>query len=167
MYRFLRLHYLLFLPSIVIIPSFTIFILSLVPFQRGDGVDSGFYGLLIAFFYLCFTLGQIVLYILIRTRPDVRLTRTCSSYDALLFTFLYSSLMILPFFHPGYDHIAGKQIPSIAARTLDVLFENSSDTIFYLLLLIVFVLYFYIFIVVVYERFKRTAIEVNLPARWF
>jgi hypothetical protein len=126
----------------------------------GGGVDGGYEVLFIGFFYVCFMVGQVILFVLMRTRPDVSLSRVFGSFDARLLTLLYAFMLMLPFFISGYDSNTDRSIPSFASKYIGFLFSNSSDTVALLLVLVIFLLYLYIFGVVIYERFTRTNIEV-------
>lgn len=152
----------MFFPITFLIPVTSGLILSLIPLGLGEDLASGFYGSLIASFYFCFVIGQLILFILMRTRSDVRATKTFSDFDAWLLTLLYVLMLLIPFFVPGNNQETGTPILSLAARYVGILFLNCSDDIGLLLLLAVCLLNLVIFVVVIYERLTQTSIDMGV-----
>lgn len=163
MYRYLRLHYLYLLPSAIATPLlFSVYYHYILGLGAENDMSLAF---MLGAFFLCFFVGQLLMFVMIRTRSDVRLSRTLGSYEAFLLGLLHLLLFLTPLFDTRYNSQTRVTLPSLASEYMGFLFSSSSGVIAAFLFFAVPILYIYIFFVVAYERLHQTSLEMHIPGR--
>lgn len=156
----MRIHYLLVLPSSVLLPLWFWWVIARLP---GINDDLGL-GLMTLFSVTALFFGQIIYFILLRTRPDVRLSRTVGSLDAVLLTALYCGLLLLPATIFGTSP-SGAETSSLLMKIFGDGVRDISASLGMILWLTMPLYYLVCLAILVWERFSKTSVEINLPDR--